>query len=162
MSKIGIVFGSNEGDAKNAAEYIAKNFDSEVIDAKDLTNEFLNSHSKLIFVASTHKVGELQNDFKAKLDLIKATDFSGKTLALVGLGGSVRHPDNFCDGLIEFFPYIEKANLVGQTKVDDQYKFNSSKAIKDGEFVGLILDLKIDDSWKNRADNWISSIKNNF
>lgn len=162
MAKVGIVFGSNEGDAKTAAQYIAKEFDSETIDAKDLTSDFLSSYSKLIFVASTHKVGELQNDFKAKLDLIKNADFGGKTLALVGVGGSVRHPDNFCDGLIEFFPHINKANLVGQTEVDEQYKFNNSKAIKDGKFVGLILDLKIDDSWKSRADKWIASIKNNF
>lgn len=161
MSKVGIVFGSNAGDAKNVAEYIANSFDSEVVDAKELNIDFLKSHDKLIFVASTHKVGELQNDFKEKLDLVKQTDFSGKTLALVGVGGSIKHPDNFCDGMIEFFPHVNNAKLVGQTEVGG-YDFNSSKAIIDNKFVGLMVDVKINDEWKKRTDSWIQSIKSEF
>ena len=42
MSKVGVVYGTNAGDTKVVAEYIAKNFDSEIIDAKELTLEFLN------------------------------------------------------------------------------------------------------------------------
>ena len=71
MSKIGIIFGSNKGDASKVAEYLANKVQADVIDAKELKSEFLNEHEKLIFVASTHKVGELQNDFQQKLNCLK-------------------------------------------------------------------------------------------
>lgn len=161
MSKVGIVFGSNAGDAKAVAEYIAKSFDSEIIDAKELEAIFLESHDKLIFVASTHKVGELQNDFKAKLDVVKSVNFSGKTLALVGVGGQVKHPTTFVDGLVEFLPVVSGAKLVGESEVGE-YKFTSSKALKDGKFIGLVVDVKADANWQNRADAWIKSVKGEF
>jgi len=162
MAKVGVVFGSNDGDAKRVAEYVAAKFDSEILNATELSADFLNSHEKLIFVASTHKVGELQKDFKAKLDVIAAAKLSGKTLALVGVGGSVRHPNDFNSGLAEFLPVIKGANLVGQTEVDDEYKFNKSAAIVDGKFLGLITDVKVGDGWQARADKWAESVKANF
>ena len=50
MAKVGIVYGSNAGDTKVVAEYIGHSFDSEIIDAKDLTIDFLTKYDKLILV----------------------------------------------------------------------------------------------------------------
>ena len=162
MANVGVVFGSNAGDAQKVAEYIGAKFNSDIVDAKELCVNFLNAHDKLIFVASTHKVGELQNDFKAKLELISSFDFSGKTLALVGVGGSVKHPNDFNSGLAEFLPAIKGAKLIGETPVDEEYKFNKSNAIVDGKFIGLITDVKVSDSWTRRADAWVEQIKGEF
>lgn len=162
MANIGVVFGSNAGDAQKVAEYIGAKFNSDIVDAKELCVDFLNAHDKLIFVASTHKVGELQNDFKAKLELISSFDFSGKTLALVGVGGSVKHPDDFNSGLAEFLPAIKGAKLIGATPVDEEYKFNKSNAIVDGKFIGLITDVKVSDAWMGRTDAWVEQIKGEF
>ena len=162
MAKVGVIFGSNAGDAKNVAEYVAAKFDSEVVDAKELTEDFLTSHDKIIFVASTHKVGEIQNDIKAKLDLIASVNFRGKTVGLVGIGGSVKHPDDFNSGLVELLPVVKGAKIVGSTPVDDEYKFNYSAAIIDGRFIGLVVDVKLGDDWKARADKWSESVKAEF
>ncbi|MEE3704245.1 flavodoxin domain-containing protein [Campylobacter sp. CX2-8023-23] len=161
MAKIGIVYGSNAGDTKAVAEYIGKNFDSEIIDAKDLTLEFINQYDRLIFAASTHGHGELQKDFKAKLDLISEADFGGKTLALVGVGGTIKHPTTFLDGLIEFLPLIRGAKLVGATDIDG-YVFKNSLSFINGKFIGLAIDYKNDENWQKRADKWVESIKSEF
>ncbi|WP_086229026.1 flavodoxin domain-containing protein [Campylobacter devanensis] len=161
MAKVGIVYGSNAGDTKVVAEYISQSFDSEVIDAKDLTIDFLTKYDKLIFAASTHGHGELQKDFKAKLDIIAEAEFIGKTLALVGVGGQVKHPTTFLDGLVEFLPLIRGAKLVGATDIDG-YAFKNSLSFINGKFIGLAIDYKNDKDWQARADKWIESIKSEF
>ncbi|ARQ99127.1 flavodoxin [Campylobacter devanensis] len=161
MAKVGIVYGSNAGDTKVVAEYIGQGFDSEVIDAKDLTIDFLIKYDKLIFAASTHGHGELQKDFRAKLDIIAEAEFGGKTLALVGVGGQVKHPTTFLDGLVEFLPLIRGAKLVGATDIDG-YVFKNSLSFINGKFIGLAIDYKNDKDWQARADKWIESIKSEF
>lgn len=161
MSKIGVIYGSNSGDTKEVAQYIAANFDSEIIDVKDLEAEFFTKFDKFIFAASTHGQGELQKDFKAKLNLVAEADFSGKTIALVGVGGQVKHPTTFLDGLVEFLPLIRGAKLVGSSDVDG-YKFSHSLAFINGKFVGACIDFKNDPEWKARADKWVASIKGEF
>lgn len=161
MAKVGIVYGTNAGDTKAVAEYIAKNFDSEIIDAKELTIDFLNNHDKLIFAASTHGHGDLQKDFKAKLDIIAEAEFGGKTLALVGVGGQVKHPTTFLDGLVEFLPHIRGVKLVGATDIDG-YAFKNSLSFINGKFIGLAIDYKNDQNWQARADKWVESIKSEF
>ena len=167
MAQIGIVFGShfgrNEtaGAAKYAADYIASKTGADIINATDLTENFIASHEKLIFVASTHKKGELQEDFQNKLDVVKAADFSGKTLALVGLGGTANHADTFCDGLVEFLPHIRGAKLVGAYD-DGGYAYKNSLAFINGKFVGLVLDVKADADWKARTDKWLESVRADF
>lgn len=167
MSQIGVVFGShfgrNEtaGAAKHAAEYIAGKLGADIINATQLEADFIASHEKLIFVASTHKKGELQEDFKNKLNVVEEADFSGKTLALVGLGGIANHADTFCDGLVEFLPHIRGAKLVGAYD-DGGYAYKNSLAFINGKFVGLVLDVKADANWQARTDKWLETIKPEF
>lgn len=167
MAQIGVVFGSHfgrndaAGAAKEAAEYIAGKLGADIVNAKELEKDFLESHEKLIFVASTHKKGELQEDFQNKLDVVAQADLSGKTLALVGLGGTQNHSDTFCDGLVEFLPHIRGAKLVGAYD-DGGYDFKQSLAKINGKFVGLVLDVKADANWQGRTDKWLDSVKGEF
>ena len=163
MAQIGVVFGSNDGTgaASVAAKYIADKLGADIINATELENTFISSHEKLIFVASTHKVGELQKDFRAKLEVVANADFSGKTLALVGLGGTEKHAETFCDGLVEFLPLIRGAKLVGAYD-DGGYAYKHSLAFINGKFIGLVLDVKADTNWQARTDAWLASVKGEF
>lgn len=161
MAKIGIIYGSNKGETKEAAEYIANNFDSDLINVVDLTAEFLTKFDKFILIASTHGNGELQKDFRAKANLLSEFDFNGKTVALVGVGGQVKHSTTFVSGLVEFLPLVKGANLIGQSDIDG-YNFKYSASLINGKFIGGILDLNNDKSWKARADKWIASVKDKF
>ena len=87
--------------------------------------------------------------------------FIGKTLALVGVGGQVKHPTTFLDGLVEFLPLIRGAKLVGATDIDG-YAFKNSLSFINGKFVGLAIDYKNDENWQKRADKWIEDIKSEF
>ncbi len=159
MANVGIIFGSNAGDAKEVAEFVGANFDAEIVDAKELTAEFFTRFTRFIFVASTHAYGELQKDFKAKLDLVKEADFTGKTIALVGVGNQAKHPKTFSDGLVEFLPLIRGAKVVGASEVGNYTNFENSLSLINGKFVGLVVDYKGDAEWKNRANAWINALK---
>ncbi len=161
MAQIGIIFGSNAGDAKLVAEHIASKFNCDIVDAKELDSAFLEAHQKFFFVASTHGDGELQKDFRAKLNLISEHNFSGKTIALVGIGGQVNHPTTFLDGMVEFLPLIRGAKLVGPSDIDG-YKFTNSLALIHGRFICASIDVKNDANWLARADKWINSVKGDF
>ncbi len=160
MANVGVIFGSNKGDAKEVAHFVAAGFDAEVIDAQDLTAEFFTRFRRFIFVASTHAYGELQKDFRAKLPLVAQADFTGKTIALVGIGNRAKHPQTFSDGLVEFLPHIRGARLVGGSEVGDYgATFAHSLALINGKFVGLVIDYKGDENWKERASAWVTALK---
>ena len=157
----GIVFGSNDGDAKVVAEYIASKIGCGVLNATDLTADFLDKNDKLIFVASTHKVGEVQKDFQAKLGLIGEADWTEKTLALVGLGNAAKHSDTFNSGLVDFLPVTKGAKLVGAFD-NPGYAFDYSSAFINGKFIGLVLDYKNDPQWQAKTDGWLNGVKQYF
>lgn len=159
MANVGIIYGSNKGDAKDVAEFVGANFDAEIIDAQNLAADFFTRFTRFIFVASTHAYGELQKDFKAKLNLVAEADFKGKTIALVGVGNQERHPETFNDGLVEFLPLIRGAKLVGSSEVGNYTNFTNSLSLINGKFVGLVVDYKGDENWKERANAWVTALK---
>ncbi|HEY0664253.1 MAG TPA: flavodoxin domain-containing protein, partial [Thiobacillaceae bacterium] len=75
------------------------------------------------------------------LPKIEQLDFSGKTIALFGLGNQDKYPDEFVDamGILHEFFVARGAKIVGQWPADG-YDFISSKALVNDEFVGLVLD----------------------
>lgn len=156
-----IVFGSNDGDSQTVAQHIAQRLNATLLNATDLTDDFLTKHNKLIFVASTHKVGEVQRDFQAKLDLIADANWTEKTLALVGLGNAAKHPDTFVSGLVDFLPVVKGAKLVGSF-ANPNYNFDYSAAFINGKFIGLALDYKNDTQWQTKTEAWIDEIKQYF
>ncbi|MBO4576213.1 MAG: flavodoxin domain-containing protein [Neisseriaceae bacterium] len=156
-----IVFGSNDGDSQVVAQHIAESLNAPLLNATDLTADFLAQHNKLIFVASTHKVGEVQKDFQAKLPLIAEADWTEKTLALVGLGNAAKHPDTFNSGLVDFLPVTKGAKLVGAYP-NQGYTFDYSAAFINGKFIGLALDYKNDNNWKNKTNAWLDEVKQYF
>lgn len=68
-------------------------------------------------------------------------DFSGKTVAIFGLGDQDNCPDEFVDAMGEIHHFIvaRGAKVVGAWPADD-YDFITSKALVNDEFVGLVLD----------------------
>jgi flavodoxin I len=98
------------------------------------------------------------------LPKIEHLDFSGKTIALFGLGNQDKYPDEFVDALGILYEFFKSrgANIVGFWAADD-YEFIASKALLDDEFVGLVLDqenqkLLTDD----RVAAWLKQIAPEF
>lgn len=87
-------------------------------------------------------------------------DFSGKSVAIVGLGDSSSYSDYFCDAMEELYTaFIQAgANLIGKVPTDG-YTFTESKSIIDGKFCGLAIDEDNEsDLTDQRLSDWVKQI----
>src|SRR5512146_221670 len=153
MPKIGLFFASSTGNTRRIAKAIKKRFDddtmADALNVNKATPELFASYSHLILGTSTLGGGQLPGlstdcmggGWEEFLPKIEHLDFSGKTIALFGLGDQDKYQDEFVDAmgiLYEFFK-ARGARFVGAWPSDD-YDFVASKALVDGDFVGLVLD----------------------
>ena len=91
-------------------------------------------------------------------------DFSGKTIAIYGLGDQVGYPDEFLDAMGELHEFFTErgAKLVGSWPTDG-YEFEQSAAVIDDKFVGLALDLDNQAGLtEDRLNAWLSQIAPEF
>ncbi len=161
MSKIGIFYGSSTGNTENAAKYIRTAIGedkAELFNVADISPANMKDFDFLILGISTWGYGELQDDWDAmNLDGI---DFSGKKVALFGLGDQESFADTYVDamGILYRKAVDGGAEIVGDAAPED-YHHNSSLAEVDGRFVGLALD---DDNQpeltQDRIADWVKSL----
>jgi flavodoxin I len=92
---------------------------------------------------------------------LEGVDFSGKRIALYGLGDQEEYPDYFLDGmgiLYEFFS-AAGATMIGDCTTEG-YQFNHSRAVIDGRFIGLALDQHLQHLLTDqRIDSWLDEIE---
>ena len=91
---------------------------------------------------------------------LAGVDLSGKTVALLGLGDQSRYPERFASGLRDLYDFVisKGAAVVGQWPTEG-YEFEQSRAVVDGQFVGLVLDLSNQSQLTEaRLDAWLMQI----
>ena len=177
MASIGIFFGSNTGNTRKIAKMIKKRFpdDERIADPLNVnkaTPELVSGYDFLILGTPTLGEGDMpgldadcQNESWAEfLPQLANVDFSGKTVALYGLGDQEKYSDNFVDALGMLYDFVSErgAKVVGAWPTDG-YDFMASKAERDGQFVGLVQDL---DNQKmlleDRLETWLRLIGPEF
>lgn len=147
MAKVGIFYGSDTGHTEQAAQIMQSLFGEATADCFDVRNlkdlSILNNYELLIFGTSTWYLGELQSDMEDFKDKIADLDFSGKQLALFGLGDQIEYADYYLDGmgLLYYFFKDKGVKIIGAWSVEG-YNFGSYLALGDNtdKFVGLALD----------------------
>jgi flavodoxin I len=162
---VGLFFGSSEGNTQAVAHRIASRFEPEsfsIVDISDVTQNDLYACDGLILGISTWDFGQIQSDWEAFWPDLEAMDFSGKTVALYGLGDQFGYGDFFLDamGLLHDLLLERGAHCVGYWPVEG-YHFDASKALTpDGtQFVGLALDEdQQPDLTDARLDVWCAAI----
>lgn len=140
--RVTIIFGSDNGGTRSAAKVIAEHFPGSVqLDVVRATAADFEGADLLILGTPTYGLGDLQDDWDRARRILNATELSGRRVALFGLGDQVGYSDTFVDGLGSLFDLViaRGATVVGRTPTEG-YDFEGSKAIRDGEFVGLVLD----------------------
>ena len=176
MSRIGIFFSSSTGNTRRIAKLIKKRFDDETmadaLNVNKATAEIVAGYEYLIFGTSTLGAGRLPGlstdcmgggweEFLPKLDQI---NFTGKTVALFGLGNQDKYPEEFADALGELYHFVlaRGAKIVGAWPADG-YEFIASRALINDEFAGLVLD---QENQKNltdaRLERWLKLIAPEF
>ncbi len=177
MARIGLFFGTDTGKTRKVAKMIKKKFDDETMDKPLNVNradpdEFA-SYEFLILATPTLGEGLLpgtsadmeEESWEEFLPKIDDKDFSGKTIAIIGLGDQEGYPDEFVDALGELHAFFAErgATLVGSWPTDG-YEFNHSEAVgDDGNFVGLALDMDNQSNLtEERLNLWLSQIASPF
>ena len=140
MSQITVIYGSTTGTTQSAAMLIAGNLKARCVDIASASAEDFQA-PVLILGTSTWGFGELQDDWLAKLPLLESAELSNTKTAFFGFGDQFGFADTFCDGiaLLCEAALAKGAVLIGKTSTEG-YTHSASRAEKDGEFCGLLLD----------------------
>tara|TARA_B100000900_G_C20481384_1_gene675611 strand:- start:441 stop:944 length:504 start_codon:yes stop_codon:yes gene_type:complete len=154
------MFGSTTANSERIAEAVWDTMSqTELHDIKDGV-EVLEQYNKIIIVAPTWDYGELQEDYIEHWDSLKKVNWDNKSVALIGLGDQVGYTDLYQDSMSIIYDMIDSlgGTFVGSTSIEGHY-FESSKAVRDGKFVGLAID---EDNQSNltqvRINRWITDI----
>lgn len=167
MASIGIFFGSSTGNTEDAAQRIAQAFGAGEAEATEISStsaDEILGYDKIIFGVSTWGTGDLQDDFEDFMSTLEEMDFSGKKVAVFGLGDQENYPDTFVDGLgiIAKAAKSGGATIVGATSTDG-FEYDASEAEEDGKFMGLALDEdNQSDQSQDRIAAWVSALKGEF
>lgn len=169
MSKIGLFFGSDEGNTERVAYRIQKRFGEDVLTVHDIADvtqlEFAN-YDFIILGIPTWDFGQIQSDWEEFWDDMAEVDLSGKKLALFGLGDQFGYGDYFLDAMGMLHDLILPAGpvIVGHWSTEG-YEFESSKAeiAGAGLFVGLGLDEdQQEDLTADRLNRWCRQVHGEF
>ncbi|MCV6588363.1 MAG: flavodoxin [Marinobacterium sp.] len=166
---IGLYFASTTGNTADVAQLLAERLGHEQVALHDLAADGLahmESYSQLIMGIPTWDFGELQEDWLELWPELEEMDFSGKQVALFGLGDQIGYGEWFLDamGLLHDLLQARGATLCGYTSIAG-FTFEASKALSsDGQqFVGMAID---EDGQhgetEERVDNWATQLQDEF
>lgn len=169
--RVGLFYGSTTGVTETAALHIERTWAAHRMEpiravnvgaVKDLSA--LLEYDYLILGIPTWNVGQLQDDWEIAFPQLDALDFTGKHVALFGVGDQYGYPDNYLDavGMLGAKLMGRGAALVGRWN-DGMYEFAESKAFIDGKFMGLALDEDQQAAHTDRRiDQWVAQIIREF
>jgi len=172
MSKIGIFFGPLKGSVNRVADKVKAALGEqnvELISVNDASASDLEKYDRIIFGIST--VGKetwdsnySNTDWSKFFPNISKVDFTGKTVAIFGLGDHITYSGQFVNAIGVLAKELLKngAKIIGQ--VDQSgYEFDDSEAVMDGVFIGLPIDEDFEPELTDeRVSNWVNSLKPAF
>ena len=169
MAELVLFYGSDEGNTERVSRQIQQIFGEEVVDLYDIADvtvmEF-ESCNKIILGIPTWDFGQIQSDWEEFWPELDNLDFSGKTVALFGLGDQFGYGDFFLDamGMLHDVVKSRGATIVGHWPASG-YEFEASKALLEDQntFVGLALDEDQQaDLTVSRLNKWCRQIHREF
>jgi flavodoxin I len=172
MSKIGLFFGPLKGSVNRVAEKVKTAVGEQNIDlisVNDATTADLEKYDLIIFGIST--VGKetwdsnySNTDWSKFFPNISKVNFSGKTVAIFGLGDHITYASHFVNsmGFLAKELLAQGATIVGQVDPSG-YEFDESEAVIDGKFIGLPIDEDFEPELTDeRVAQWVKSINPAF
>jgi flavodoxin I len=167
MPDIGIFFASSTGNCETIARMVANHFSDSHPGIHDVMHTEGNSvqlYRNLIFGIPTWGKYQMHEDWRDFLTTLPAASLKGKKIALYGSADQRMYPDNFADSLGMLYEWLIKQNIevVGQWSVKG-YAFRQSFALRDGNFVGLVLDEEVQSHLTlQRVADWTNKLKTEF
>jgi flavodoxin I len=166
MAKIGLIYGSNTGYTKEVARQVKKMLDNiepdlvEIFDIAHATIQDIAQWNYLIFGISTVSIGQLQDDWDIFWPHLDEIDFTGKKVAIFGLGDQFNYSDTFLDAVGMLANKVKErgGELVGEWPTTD-YQFEGSLALDGDHFMGLALDEENEPNLtQDRLEIWLVDV----
>jgi flavodoxin I len=170
MAKIGLFYGSNTGNTEYVAYQIKEEIERRAPGSIDVHNigsstpEQILQYTHLILGIPTWNVGQLQDDWEAFMPRLATMDFTGRRVAIFGLGDQNGYGFNFLDavGMLGDALLDRNAELIGFWRVNS-YQFNESRAQVDDHFMGLGVDQEgQSDMTGKRLVDWVNQVMYEF
>ncbi len=167
MQNVGIFYGSDTGNTEDAAKLLQKEFGADkaqIFDVAKAKASDIEQFPNLIFGSSTWGMGDLQEDFEEFMSEIQSANIEGKNVAIFGCGDQEAYADSFVDAIGLIYEALDGkgCEVVGKVSTDS-YEYDESRAVLDGQFVGLPLD---EDNESNltvdRIKKWVEQLKKEF
>lgn len=169
LADVGLFFGSDDGNTESVAYRIQHRLGEdvcEVMDVADVTQLDFGEYDKIILGIPTWDFGQIQSDWEEFWDDVNEIDFTGKTIALYGLGDQFGYSDFFLDALGMLHDVVKEkgANIIGYWPTEG-YEFDASKALIEEEncFAGLGIDEdQQSELTAGRLNQWCKQIAQQF
>jgi flavodoxin I len=161
---VGFIYGSSSGLTAQIAQQLKSELGTKFDvykSVKDADVEDFRRCSRLILGVPTYDYGELQMDWQRFFPRLDEIDFSGKTVAIFGLGDQVAYPDTFLNAVGTLGDKIVErgGRLVGRWP-KETYEYSESFAERDGALMGLGIDINTQgDMTDLRIKRWAAQIK---
>ncbi|MEA4810251.1 Flavodoxin B [bioreactor metagenome] len=167
MKKIGMFYGTNTVKTALVAKEIKEAFgdaEIDVVSVESAAGKEFEQYDNLIVGAATWFDGELPSYWDELVPELDSLVLKGKKVAVFGLGDQVNYPENFVDGIgiLADFMVSSGATLVGKTSIEG-YLFEQSRALRDGQFLGLAIDIENQSSQTHqRIKDWVEQLRKEF
>lgn len=164
MAKIGLFYDTDTGNTRKVAKLIKAQFAEDEIEMKAVAKlevADFDNYSAFILGTPTLGEGELPDNWNALLPQLDTLNFSGKTIALYGLGDQDQYGHEFVNGLGLLYEKFEDlgASFVGFWPTEG-YEFSVSLGESNGEFFGLVLDQdNQSELTPERLETWLAEVK---
>lgn len=164
--KIKLIFGSDTGNTDYVVEtYIINLLDPFKVEVKEVHNlkaEDWKTDDLFILGIPTWYDGDLQSDWEDYYEEFTKIDFTGKTVAIFGLGDQIGYSEYFVDGIGILAKAVlhNGGNIIGHWPTEG-YDFDESKGlVNEDYFYGLAIDEDNEsDLTFERIDKWIKHLK---
>lgn len=176
MKPIGIFFGTDSGTTRLIAKKIMRNLKQRLgddcvaspLNVNRITPDDLLAFDALILGTPTYGEGVLpgldsKNTAESWLEFLpqlQEVDFSGKRIALYGLGDQELYPGHFLDAMMDLYEFFNSAGaeLVGSASTEG-FEFTHSRAVVNERFIGLALDQHLQHLLTDqRIDEWLDEV----
>ncbi|CAA9891318.1 Flavodoxin [Candidatus Methylobacter favarea] len=172
MAKVGIFFGTDTGNTRRIAKDIATVLTAKIaakpVNIRNAAVTDMLAYDTLILGTPTYGEGQLPGlstgnateSWEEFLPKLAGQDFSGKKVAIYGLGNQKSYPAEFVNAMFHLYEPFKQcgATMIGAWNAEG-YNFKNSKAVVDNCFVGLALDQENQKELTSaRLDSWLKML----
>lgn len=167
MDKIGLFFGSDTGNTETISQRIVEMLGDDLFDVHNFAEveaEAVTPYDLLLFGAPTWYDGELQSDWEEILPEFENIDFTGKKVAIFGLGDQWGYGEWYVDaiGIIADVITAQGGQVVGHWPVEG-YDFEASRGQRGDVFLGLAIDEDNQPEMTDeRLETWLPQVLQEF